>query len=205
MHKYLHLAFLLLFTSFSYNVVGQAQPAESTIEQEIAKLSSDERHQLLSLLGNGYPETDEKLHEILKNIGPDKQAEIQQYIILIKNKGFQPYALVQYSKDTIDFGLIKIGGIYRDTVQFTISGLEPYQITGVSSSCVHISVKKPEFPVMQGQDENINFEFNTRRLNAGPFRAVVSVRGNNYPNRRKLIYIKAELVDQKDLKLVRRP
>ncbi len=178
-----------------------AQEAES-IEQIIHSLSISERNKLLEiLLANRITPTEETLKSALKNLGPEKQAEIRDYVALIKSTDYQPSAQVEFSVDTIDFGRVKIGTVLRKTVTFRVLGDDAYILRDYKSSCPYLKVHMPEseFPFMPGEQGEFVVSLDTRRLtDAAPLRLVVSMRGNNAPHHRKLIYVKADLYSQID-------
>ena len=203
MQRSLHYAFFIAFCCFTYSAQGQAQPS-GQIEEQIGNLSPDERYKLLNMIQeNLLDQSDDALKNMLKNLGPEKQKEIKEYILLIKNADYQPASQVDFDTDTVDFGLQPIGRILRDTVHFKVVGQQPYIIKNSVSSCPQLSTELPEYPFMTDQIGDFILKLDTRKLTPGPVRLAISVRGNNYPNRRKIFYVKADLYDGRDLKIAR--
>lgn len=202
MVRSLHLSLYCIFALWcGISATVHAQEAES-IEQIIHKLSASERNKLLEvLLANQVTPTEETLKSVLKNLGPEKQAEIRDYVSLIKSVEYQPSAQVEFSIDTIDFGRVKIGAVLRKTVTFQVLGDDAYTLRDYKSSCPHLKVQMPEseYPFMPGDQGEFVISLDTRKLtDAAPVRLVVSIRGNNAPYHRKLIYVKADLYAQPD-------
>jgi hypothetical protein len=88
---------------------------------------------------------------------------------------------------------VPIGSIMRDTVYFTVHHEAPYIITHYIKSSSHLSMEIPEYPSMPGQKGILPIELNTRDFTEGKLRNLISVQGNNGPNHRYLLYVKADL------------
>jgi Protein of unknown function (DUF1573) len=195
MVKFLHHFAVICIVALNIqatSLLAQTPP----VEDLAADLNKDQRDRLLQLiLRNSASPSDESFKTVLKNLGPAQQEEIRDYILLIKSKDYQPPADVQFDQDTIDFGRVQIGNIKRARITFNVESEDPYIINPeYKSSCPHLTAELPEYPFMRGETGSITIALNTRQLVEGPLRLAISIRGNNAPNHRKIIYVKADLL-----------
>jgi len=96
--------------------------------------------------------------------------------------------------NTIDYGVVTKGeddGIR--TFVFKNTGDEPLVVTSVKSSCGCTVPKKPEAPVMPGENGEIQVKYNMR---PGKINKAITVESNavNVTNGRTIIRIKGEVV-----------
>lgn len=85
-------------------------------------------------------------------------------------------AKIEFSEDTIDYGLIEKGSDGVRVFEFTNTGEAPLIITKVSSSCGCTIPKKPEDPILPGKTGEIQVKYDTKRV--GPIRKAITVISN---------------------------
>ena len=108
--------------------------------------------------------------------------------------GAQEKAEIQFKEETIDYGKINRGSDGLRVFEFTNTGDAPLVITNVRSSCGCTIPKKPEDPILPGQQGKIEVEYDTNRA-AGPFRKAITV-SSNASNPTKILKIKGELIEK---------
>lgn len=108
--------------------------------------------------------------------------------------GAQEKAEIQFKEETIDYGKINRGSDGLRVFEFTNTGDAPLVITNVRSSCGCTIPKKPEEPILPGQQGKIEVEYDTNRA-AGPFRKAITV-SSNASNPTKILKIKGELIEK---------
>jgi hypothetical protein len=190
--KAITICFVILFSS---SISLFAQPsATPNINDLLGKLTEAEHAQLMEhILSNTAVKNEVAVKNLFKSLSPESESLVRDYIMLVRNKDYVAPSNVEFSADTIDFGRVEVGSIVRDTVFFEVQEPAAYVITKYVSSCTHLGAKLPEYPSMPGQTGAIPIELNTRKLVEGPIRLLLSVRGNNGPNHRHFIYVKADL------------
>ena len=105
-------------------------------------------------------------------------------------------AKIEFTEDTIDYGVIEKGSDGVRVFEFKNPGDAPLIITKVSSSCGCTIPKKPEGPILPGATGEIQVKYDTKRV--GPIRKAITVLSNaDTPT--VILKIKGEVkgVDQK--------
>lgn len=99
-------------------------------------------------------------------------------------------AKIQFKAETVDYGLIEKGSDGIRVFEFTNTGEVPLIISKVSSSCGCTIPKKPEQPILPGQNGEIQVKYDTNRV--GPIRKAITVISNaDTPT--KVLKIKGEV------------
>lgn len=106
----------------------------------------------------------------------------------------QEKAEIQFKEETIDYGKVNRGSDGLRVFEFTNTGDAPLVITNVRSSCGCTIPKKPEEPILPGQQGKIEVQYDTNRA-AGPFRKAITV-SSNASNPTKILKIKGELIEK---------
>ncbi len=106
----------------------------------------------------------------------------------------QEKAEIQFKEETINYGKISRGSDGLRVFEFTNTGDAPLVITNVRSSCGCTIPKKPEEPILPGQQGKIEVQYDTNRA-AGPFRKAITV-SSNASNPTKILKIKGELIEK---------
>ena len=85
-------------------------------------------------------------------------------------------AKITFKTETIDYGTIEKSSNGVRVFEFTNTGNAPLVITDVKSSCGCTIPKKPEKPIMPGENGVIEVKYDTKRV--GPIRKTVTVYSN---------------------------
>ncbi|MDB2384927.1 DUF1573 domain-containing protein [Polaribacter sp.] len=102
----------------------------------------------------------------------------------------------KFEEETIDYGKITKGANGKKTFVFTNIGDAPLVIEKVQSSCGCTVPKKPEKPVMPGENGEIEVSYDTNRL--GGFSKVLTIY-SNAKSTRKLLKIKGYVAKEVSL------
>ena len=101
-------------------------------------------------------------------------------------------AEIKFKTETIDYGTIEKGADGLRVFEFTNTGDAPLIITRVYSSCGCTIPKKPDQPILPGENGIIEVKYDTKRI--GPIRKTITVYSNaTQPT--KAIKIKGKIVD----------
>ena len=104
------------------------------------------------------------------------------------NSDLQPsYAEITFDKIYHDFGNVKEGEIAKTIFTFTNTGENDLYIVDAVGSCGCTVPKKPEKPIMPGEDGEIKVSYDTKRV--GGFSKSITIM-SNAKNPRKIIRIK---------------
>tara|TARA_B110000003_G_scaffold209487_1_gene208401 strand:+ start:17648 stop:18076 length:429 start_codon:yes stop_codon:yes gene_type:complete len=93
----------------------------------------------------------------------------------------------KFVTETIDYGKISQGAEGKRKFEFTNTGKSPLIISRVQASCGCTVPKKPEEPIMPGENGEIEVSYDTKRI--GGFSKSITIFSNAL-NERKLIKIK---------------
>jgi hypothetical protein len=85
-------------------------------------------------------------------------------------------AKITFKTETIDYGTIEKSSNGVRVFEFTNTGNAPLVITDVKSSCGCTIPKKPEKPIMPGENGVIEVKYDTKRV--APFRKTITVTSN---------------------------
>lgn len=101
-------------------------------------------------------------------------------------------AKIKFKSETIDYGTIEKGADGVRVFEFTNTGTAPLVITRVYSSCGCTIPKKPDAPILPGENGVIEVKYDTKRV--GPIRKTITVYSNaDEPT--KAIKIKGKITD----------
>lgn len=101
-------------------------------------------------------------------------------------------AKIKFKSETIDYGTIEKGADGVRVFEFTNTGNAPLVITRVYSSCGCTIPKKPDAPILPGENGVIEVKYDTKRV--GPIRKTITVYSNaDEPT--KAIKIKGKITD----------
>jgi hypothetical protein len=101
-------------------------------------------------------------------------------------------AKIEFKETTIDYGTIEKGADGVRTFVFTNTGNAPLVISKVNSSCGCTVPKKPDGPIMPGEDGEIEVKYDTKRVM--PIRKTITVLSNaDTPT--VALKIKGEVID----------
>jgi len=101
-------------------------------------------------------------------------------------------AKIEFKETTIDYGTIEKGADGVRTFVFTNTGNAPLVISKVNSSCGCTVPKKPDGPIMPGEEGVIEVKYDTKRVM--PIRKTITVISNaDTPT--VALKIKGEVID----------
>ena len=85
-------------------------------------------------------------------------------------------AKITFKTETIDYGTIEKDADGLRTFEFTNTGDAPLVISNVKSTCGCTIPKKPDGPIMPGENGVIEVKYDTKRV--APFRKTITVTSN---------------------------
>ncbi|OQD41613.1 DUF1573 domain-containing protein [Croceivirga radicis] len=85
-------------------------------------------------------------------------------------------AKIEFKSETIDYGDIAKGSDGVRVFKFTNTGDAPLVISNVRSSCGCTIPKKPDAPILPGDEGEIQVKYDTKRV--GPIRKAITVTSN---------------------------
>ena len=100
-------------------------------------------------------------------------------------------AKIDFKSDVIDYGTVENGSDGVRVFEFTNTGNAPLVISRVYSSCGCTIPKKPDAPIMPGQNGEIQVKYDTKRT--GPIRKTITV-NSNATEPTKALKIKGEVM-----------
>ena len=100
-------------------------------------------------------------------------------------------AKIEFKETTIDYGTIEKGADGVRTFVFTNTGNAPLVISKVNSSCGCTVPKKPDGPIMPGEEGEIEVKYDTNRV--GPFSKSVTITSNAFEST-KVLNIKGRVL-----------
>ncbi len=103
---------------------------------------------------------------------------------------------VSWSRDTLDFGVIEEGTILLDSFTVTNTGVIPYQIRSVRTSCDCTVLRYPKSPLQPGKTATIRVEFDSQGK-AGLAQPGIILYDNSAPNLRSILYFNGRIVPRK--------
>lgn len=104
-------------------------------------------------------------------------------------------AKIEFKSDVIDYGTIEKGSDGVRVFEFTNTGNAPLIISSVKSTCGCTVPKKPEGPIMPGENGEIEVKYDTNRVS--PIRKTITVE-SNAETPTVALKIKGLVVDSKD-------
>lgn len=85
-------------------------------------------------------------------------------------------AKIEFESTVIDYGTIEKGADGVRTFKFTNTGNAPLIISQVKSTCGCTVPKKPDGPILPGEDGEIQVKYDTNKVN--PIRKTITVTSN---------------------------
>ena len=85
-------------------------------------------------------------------------------------------AKIEFETTVIDYGTIEKGSDGIRVFKFKNTGDAPLVVSAVKSSCGCTVPKKPEAPILPGEDGEIQVKYDTKRVN--PIRKTITVTSN---------------------------
>lgn len=191
------MKFFYLFTFLFLGVQtlqGQPVTPAQEIRPVLRELSLEQKLKLLEYLRYIGASIDKEISQTYEQVKPEKRKLALQYAEMIQ-KGEDPMQYrtsVEWSPDTIEFDLIEEGAIRFDSFEVTNTGLRPYIIREIKTSCECTVVRKPDFPIMPGESAWIRIEFDSAGK-AGEALAGIIIYDNSSPNLRNILYLHGQI------------
>ena len=184
------LAWLYLLTGAAATV--SAQPATvppEDIRSMLREMTTSEKMEVLDYLRDAGADLNREIQQVYEQVSPEKRLRAVQYMEMV-NHGLEkiPRTPVSWNRDTIRYGQIEDGTIVLDSFRVTNTGVYPYIIKEVKTSCDCTILQYPKYPVMPGESATIRIEFNSQGK-LGPTTPGIVVYDNSEPNARSIMYL----------------
>lgn len=98
---------------------------------------------------------------------------------------------ITFKESTLDYGLVKFGGIGKKTFSFTNTGNKPLIVTDVKVTCGCTMASWTKTPVLPGKNGEVVINYDTKKT--GKFNKSIEVFSNDTKASRKLLKIKGEI------------
>lgn len=97
-------------------------------------------------------------------------------LFLLNTNAQERTAKIEFESTVIDYGTIEKGSDGVRVFKFTNTGNAPLIVSKVKSSCGCTVPKKPEKPILPGEEGEIQVKYDTNRVN--PIRKTITVTSN---------------------------
>lgn len=175
----------LCFIGFAGALSAQPESIRSTLRE----MTTSQKMQLLDYLRYSGANLDREIQSVYEQLSPEKQIRAVKYLELL-NRGLDsiPRTTVSWNRDTIRYGQIEDGAIVLDSFRVTNTGVYPYIIKEVKTSCDCTILQFPKYPVMPGESATIRIEFDSQGK-LGHTTPGIVVYDNSTPNARTIVYL----------------
>ncbi|MDG2314964.1 MAG: DUF1573 domain-containing protein [Flavobacteriaceae bacterium] len=112
-------------------------------------------------------------------------------MFVIPTAAQEKVAKIEFKSDVIDYGQVENGSDGVRVFEFTNTGDAPLVISRVYSSCGCTIPKKPDAPILPGENGEIQVKYDTKRT--GPIRKTITV-NSNATEATKALKIKGEVM-----------
>ncbi len=185
----------LCFVLFA-NVVS-AQPSATPLQDlrpALRKMTTSQKMELLDFLRNAGANLDKEVQQAYEQLAPERRIQAVQYMDLL-NTGLDkiPRTTVTWNRDTIRYGQVEDGTILLDSFRVTNTGVYPYIIKDVKTSCDCTVLQFPKFPVMPGETATVRVAFDSQGK-VGRTTPGIVVYDNSTPNARNIFYLDGIIV-----------
>lgn len=172
-------------------------PSVPTILKD-KNVSEEEKKRVLDFLKKlGEVDLDEEINLLFEKL-PPAEKEKARLLLETYQQPKMPRTTVVYETLEIELGEIPAGSVIRDSISLKNTGRHPYLIFEIQSSCDCTVLRKPEFPVMPDDKDQIFYEFDSSGK-LGKFRIGIVIHDNSSPNSRTIIYLNGTVVPRKKL------
>jgi len=164
-------------------------PPPQDIRPVLRKMTTSQKMALLDYLRTAGANLDREIQQAYEQLAPEQRNLAAQYLDLL-NKGLDniPRTTVSWNRDTIGYGQIEDGAIVIDSFRVTNTGVYPYIVKEVKTSCDCTVLQYPRFPVMPGQTATVRVEFDSQGK-IGRTTPGIVVYDNSTPNARNIMYL----------------
>lgn len=169
--------------------VGAVSAQPESIRPTLREMTTSQKMQMLDYLRSAGANLDREIQSMYEQLSPEKQIRAVQYLDLL-NRGFEtiPRTTVSWNRDTIRYGQVEDGAIVLDSFRVTNTGIYPYIIKDVRTSCDCTILQFPRYPVMPGESATIRIEFDSQGK-LGRTTPGIVVYDNSSPNARTIVYL----------------
>ncbi len=186
------LRFLVWLCFAGCGVVASAQPSTAPPEEIrpiLREMTTSEKLQMLDYLRDAGTDLNWEIQQTYEQLPPEKRARAVQYLELL-NHGLEkiPRTTVAWNRDTMRYGQVEDGTIVLDSFRVTNTGVYPYLIKDVKTSCDCTVLRFPKYPVMPGESATVRIEFNSQGK-LGRTTPGIVVYDNSTPNARNIFYL----------------
>ncbi len=192
---------LPIFCCSFFTLLFVAQPtlshAQTDIRPLLRQLTNEQKIKVLEYIRTLGADLDKEIQQTYEQVNTEKRTQAVQYMNLLLNDGKEvPQTTVSWNRDTLYFGQVEEGTILIDSFIVTNTGVYPYTIHSVKSSCDCTVLHYPSYPIMPGQSATIRIEFDSHSK-AGRTRPGIILYDNSAPNKRNIIYLDGEVIPKK--------
>lgn len=193
----MRLFFCLLGVLLTITTTCFAQKPASDIRPALKSLSSEQKALVLGYLESTGSGVDDDIQNSYRQAPEQIQAKTVLLIDWLRQRQKQvQLASATWDKDTLRFTDTPEGSFLRDSFLVTNSGLVPYIIRDVKTTCDCATYDVPKHPIMPGESAVLHVEFDTGGK-LGIATPALIVYDNSTPNQRKILYLKANILARK--------
>ncbi|MCY7330047.1 MAG: DUF1573 domain-containing protein [Saprospiraceae bacterium] len=174
---------------FFIGLVGAVSAQPESIRPTLREMTTSQKMQMLDYLRSAGANLDREIQSMYEQLSPEKQIRAVQYLDLL-NRGLEtiPRTTVSWNRDTIRYGQVEDGAIVLDSFRVTNTGIYPYIIKDVRTSCDCTILQFPRYPVMPGESATIRLEFDSQGK-LGRTTPGMVIYDNSSPNARTIVYL----------------
>jgi Protein of unknown function (DUF1573) len=195
---------IIIHCSISSMLIAQPDQAEPKPEVHLSTLvqNLDEPKQQLVFDYIQHLTGLEDVQEAFNQMGLQRRGQLVQYAYILEtNFKSLEKTTVKWQPDTLHFGTIEEGEILLDSFQITNTGLNPYFIREVKTTCDCTVLRYPTYPVQPGETASIRIEFKSKGK-AGDATPGIIIYDNSSPNKRNIVYLQGTVTPRKKPKVI---
>ena len=190
--RFLALLCFVLFIGPLSAQPGDAPPQD--IRAILRKMTVSQKMEMLDFLRSNGGDLDREIQSVYDQLSQEKRVKAAQYLELL-NHGLDkvPRTTVSWNRDTIRYGEVEEGTIVLDSFRVTNTGVYPYIVKDVRTSCDCTVLQYPKFPVMPGETATVRIEFDSQGK-IGPTAPAIVIHDNSGPNARNILYLRGTII-----------
>ncbi len=164
------------------------------IKPLVNSLTAEQQRQVLAYMVELGLGLDEQVVAAFGALDTEGKRKVAKYLQAVQPQdgGKVRRTTVQWSRDTIQLGLMPEGASYLDSVVVTNTGTAPYSITDVRTACDCIVWKMPNRAILPGEKATVSFEFKSKNKK-GKVHTGIVLQDTSLPNARSILYIFGEV------------
>ena len=203
--RYLTLLYGVIFNCcISTVLIAQPDQSENKDNTSLSTLvqNLDEAKQKLMFDYILHVSGMEDVQEAFNQMGLQRRGQLVQYAYLLEtNFKTLEKTTVRWQPDTLQFDPIEEGGIVLDSFQVTNTGLNPYFVKEVKTTCDCTVLRYPTYPIQPGETAAIRIEFKSKGK-AGDATPGIIIYDNSSPNKRNIVYLNGKVKPRKKPKVI---